>query len=531
MLSCFRFIALVFLLASFSMISLLFRSPHPTNIMPDAQNPAHAHLLFSVVLHMLARLLRVTPIVLAFLYGMAWWTVSKGKPSGRGWAIAASLAMLFQLVPFLNVTYYAWVYAPRGAWMGFLIVDGLVLAIGIPGLVAFGRREAMAQPVIAPKPPRIAGDGTSHLLDALAWIIGIAGYIAAMNQWHRWGQAQQMPRTHGGLLLLLAALLLATALHEIGHATTGLALGMKLRAFIVGPFQWRIRDGRWNFKFILGKSFSAGGATALVPTNPHQSLSSEICMISAGAMVNLLTGLIALYAAFTAKGQPYEQYWEFFAYFSTISLLAFASNLIPMQSEAAYSDGGRIYQLLKGGPLADLYQVFNLVGSTAVTPLRPRDYDIDAIQRAELSFKQGLHAMLLRLLASSYFLDRGMIHQASEAVAEAERICQESALDIPAEICMAFVYRTAYLRRDAADARRWWELMEAKKPTHFGVDYWLAQSALLWIEGRNEEAREAWKKANIFAQKLPSAGDYEFDRYRCALLHDCIESAGAGAAS
>jgi hypothetical protein len=65
--------------------------------------------------------------------------------------------------------------------------------------------------------------------------------------------------------------------------------------------------------------------------------------------------------------------------------------------------------------------------------------------------------------------------------------------------------------------------MEAKKPTHFGVDYWLAKSALSWIEGRKDDALEAWETGNLFAQQLPAAGDYEFDRYRCALLHDCIE--------
>ncbi len=25
--------------------------------------------------------------------------------------------------------------------------------------------------------------------------------------------------------------------------------GMKLRAFFVGPFQWRIRDAKWEFEF------------------------------------------------------------------------------------------------------------------------------------------------------------------------------------------------------------------------------------------------------------------------------------------
>jgi hypothetical protein len=66
--------------------------------------------------------------------------------------------------------------------------------------------------------------------------------------------------------------------------------------------------------------------------------------------------------------------------------------------------------------------------------------------------------------------------------------------------------------------------MEAKKPTHFGTDYWLAKSALCWIEGQKQEAREAWEKGNLLAQNLPSAGDYEFDRYRCSLLHRCIEN-------
>jgi hypothetical protein len=518
-------------MVSVSVLLRFFHSTHPQGFSPATHGPDPSHLLLYDFFHALARLLRLMPIVLAILYGMAWWTIRKGKSSGRGWAIAASVAMLILTVPFSVVVYYSFLYAPHRLWVEFLIPIALVLALGVAGLVAFASRDSIAQIPKGPaNPPRIAGDGTSRLLDAMVWLIGIAGYFWAMYEWHRWGQAQQLPRAYVGLVQLMVILFITTVVHELGHAVTGLSLGMKLRAFIVGPFQWRIREGKWKFQFLLAKSFSAGGATALVPTNPHQSLSSQICMTAAGPMVNLLTGLIALYAVLTAKGQPYEQYWGFLAYFSTISLIVFASNLIPMQSEASYSDGGRIYQLLQGGPLADLYRVFNLVGSTLVTPLRPRDYDIDAIQRAELSFTQGMQAMLLRLFASSYFLDHRMIRQAAEAVAEAERIQKESALDLPAELCMAFVYRVAFLRRDAADARLWWTRMEAKKPTHFGVDYWLAKSALFWIEGRTEEAREAWNKGNLFAQQLPAAGDYEFDRYRCSLLRDCIENAGAGTA-
>jgi hypothetical protein len=529
---CFRFLAMVSLLVSFFSLFHLFRPFHPHELSHGTRSPAQSDLLLSMFLHVLIIILRVTPVVLAFLYGMAWWTVKTAKPSGRGWAIAASLAILLLVFPFSTVTYYAFFYAPAGSWIGFLIPIGVVLALGISGLVAFVPHDSIGRAPIEPaKPPRIAGDGTSRLLDALAGVIGIAGYFAAIFLWHRWGRAQQLPRVYVGLLQLIVILLVVTVVHELGHAVVGSAFGMKVRAFIAGPFQWRIRDGRWKFQFLPAKFLSAGGATALVPTDPHQSQSSQICMIAAGPMVNLLTGLIALYAALIAKGQPYVQFWGVLAYFSTISLIVFASNLIPMQSEASYSDGGRIYQLLQGGPLADLYRVFNLVGSTVVTPLRPRDYDINAIQRAEISFTQGMQALLLRLFASSYFMDHRIIRQAADAVAEAERIQQESALDLPAELCMAFVYRVAFLRRDAVGARLWWTRMEAKKPTHFGVDYWLAQSALSWVEGRKEEAREAWNKGNLLAQRLPAAGDSEFDRYRSALLHDCIENAESSVAS
>ena len=196
-----------------------------------------------------------------------------------------------------------------------------------------------------------------------------------------------------------------------------------------------------------------------------------------------------------------------------------------MRPEALYSDGAQIYQLLRGGPWADLHRVRSVAASTLVTPLRPRDYDIEAIQRAERSFTRGPQGLLLRMYASSYFLDCGKIPQACEALAEAESIYKESASDIPAGLCMAFVFRTAFLGRDAVGARQWWERMKAKKPTHFGADYWLARSALLWVEGRKNEAHEAWDKGNILAQKLPAAGDYEFDRYRCSLLGNVLDSA------
>jgi len=475
---------------------------------------------------------------LSALHGMAWWTVKTGKDSARGWAIATSSVMLLIGVPLLFAS-YSILFAPYSILrydghvpIGLLIFNCLVPAFGIAGLAAFVPRAAGGL-VNPPGPPRIAGDGTSRLVDGIALLLGIAGAIVGTNFWERWGSAVGLPRPSLILTYLQIgiAALIAIAVHESGHATVALALGMKLRAFVVGPFHWRIRDGKWKFEFHPAKLLSFGGAAGAVPSNPEQPLWHRICVGAGGPLASLYGGLIAVWFALMAKGRPYEQSWNLLALFATFSLLGFAVNVIPFRfsarNEAAYSDGAKIYQFLRGGPWADLHRVFSIAGSSAVTPLRPRDFDIQAIQRTARAFTSGRQGLLLRLIASNYFLDRGMIPEACEALDEAEAIYMESASGISAELHTTFVFDSALLRRDPANARKWWERMKSKKPTHFGVDYLLAQSSLLWIENHPKEAREVWNKGNTLAQQLPSAGAYEFDKYRYSLLRQVLDETPA----
>jgi hypothetical protein len=531
----FGVIALLSLLVSFGTVPSVFRVSHQRHSLPVAGATIVSWKLRSIILIVISKLVLAMPLGLAIVYGIAWWTTRNRKPSARGWIIAASITMLASCIPQLVTMFYLMYYSrlSDGA-LRFLIdwsiLNGIMLALGISGLVAFARHDVMAQNPLAPaRPPRMVGDGTSGFLDGLSVVLGGAGVIAGMRWWAHWGRAQHLPFAYGFLSwpLIVVVVLLTTTIHEIGHTTMGLALGMKLRAFIVGPFHWSIRDGRWKFKFLLAKLLPLGGATGLVPTDPNQSRWSDIGMIAAGPMASLLTGLISMELALTAKSRPYERGWELLAVIATIALVQFVVNLIPLRPESLYSDGARIYQMLKGGPWADLHRAFSIVTASSVTPLRPRDYDIAAIQRAGRSFTQGHQALLLRLFASSYYLDTGKLAQAGEALAEAEAVYRESPFEIPAELCMAIVFRIAFLRRDPACARLWWERMEAQKPAHFGADYWLAKSALLWSENRLEEARKACKIGSALAQELPVAGGYEFDRYRCSLLFRALDESAA----
>ena len=499
----------------------MLREPH----YPQAyMSPLFA--AWGTVLIVLSRLVLAIPAVMAVLFTMAWWTIRTGNPSARRWALASSIAFLSLNVPIYFVTFYLVAHHTNGIPQSLYILNGAIVAVGIAGLVAFWRRDATSQPVATPR-ARIAGDGTSSTLDTLAGLLAGAGVLAGMFLYQRWGRAHGLYRPHGYAywIDILFIAFITTSIHELGHALVGLSVGMKLRSFVLGPFHWFIRDGRWNFQFHPAGIISAEGVTGVVPTDPDQSRWSLISMIAAGPLANLLTGLVALAAALAAPGRPYAPAWESLFFFATVSLITFASNLLPIRGERLYSDGARIYQVLKGGPWADLYRSVAIAGATSVTALRPRDYDIEAIHRASVLFKHGLQAVLLRLLASDHYIDLGDFSQARDALADAELVYPDSAAEIPAGLHSIFVYNNAVLRRDAAGTRLWWDRLESKKPTHLGVDYWLARSALLWMEGSRSEALEALAKANDMAQSKPLAGVYEFDRDRVTLLGKAMEEA------
>jgi hypothetical protein len=528
---CFGLLALLYLPFSVSTIPALLYSPQLNGVLPVTHPGSATWRFVELFYREFARIMLATPLLLGLLYGMVWWTFKDGRPSARHWAIAASLASILMSLPIIVTTIYLSSHSEPGATR-LLVFSGFGLILGIAGLEAFAPRNSMAQVVLeASKTARIAGDGTSSLFDGLAWLLGLSGVVAGMLWFLRWGAAQHLPVVHGYRLWLeiLVAILAVIFLHESGHASAGLVTGMRLSSIRLGPFQWSLREGSWKFRFYPARLLSVGGGVAVVPTRLEQSRWREICVIAGGPFTSLCTGLIACADVLTCKGQPWEQSWQPLAFFATSSLVMFTVNLIPIRPEGAYSDGARIYQIFRGGPLADLYRAVNIAESTLVTPLRPRDYDIQAIQRASRTFTHGRQGFFLRLYASSYFLDCGNLPEAGEALAEAESIYRESSINISTKLHTTFVFGDAFLRRDAAGARQWWERLEARHPTHFGVDYYLALSALLWIEGCVDDAREAWTKGNALAQQLPAIGSCEFDRHRCLLLRSVLDELPPGA--
>lgn len=436
--------------------------------------------------------------------GMAWWTLTKGKRSARGWAIAASIINL----PLI----------------------GIGTAVGIAGLITFSSGR-ITQEMEAPvqRPPRLPGDGTGRWSDAAVTTFTTVVLVAAEIGWVRWGTAHGLS-TSGVVSLLIQleiAALFATAIHEGGHMLLGWVSGMQLRFLSVGPFHWRLRSGKWTFRFQQKQLLTGGGATGMAPTKVRNLPSQNVLMMAGGPLASLVLAGLATVVTLTAKGSPWEPMWEFWSLVATLAFLGFAANLIPKatlrEDGGGYSDGAQIYQIVSGGVWADVHLALSIVAASLTTPLRPKDYDIRRLERAASFLTQGRKAVLLRLLAHTHYLDSGRLPEALQALEEAERAYAVSASEVSAELHSTFVFANALLRRDAAAAGLWWERMQNKGIKLFDVDYFRALAALRWVQNQASEAREAWEKGSQIAQNLPRAGAYEFDRWCYAQLRTAMD--------
>ena len=457
-------------------------------------------------------------IAFAVVFGMAWWTTFKGKRSSRWWGIAASLIVIqASLLPLT--------FPPH--WMSSGL--SLVLALGILGLVAFAKPIQPMETqdnigLVQPYPD----DGTNALLSKLIPLLTLGVAYAAYEWWSFGLVSVGISRIDNAWYQTFAnflVLFLIAVIHEAGHAAAGFALGMKLRAFVVGPFQWRVFDGEWKFRFDLKQILVVGGSAGVVPTSVQYRRSDQLWVASGGVLANVITGGCALGIAFTLDANSSIQYGGLLALFGLWSVVIAPVNLVPFKVGGSYSDGAQIYQVMSRGPWAELQRAFSIAGSTLVTPLRPRDYDIGAIQRAAQVIDRGWHGLLLRLMAYSYFFDDDKMREAAAAIGEAALIYNDCSSEVSAELLTPFVFCNAYICRSAGVARQWWSHLEAKKPVRLNVDYWLAASALHWIEGDLKNASEAWGKANALAHNLPQAGSYDFDRDCCVLLRRTINEA------
>jgi hypothetical protein len=456
-------------------------------------------------LSLFSQLTALGALLLNILPAIAWWTLKRGNRNARIWALAASVT---NLLPVRAGVSPLMVFS-RPTHLPVAFVGAL---IGVAGLIAFSRRQGASEVADStrPKPQRLAGDGTSKLVERAAAAIALVWLFLCMHWWREWAKAQHLSESDFLIWAsqLQIAILLCVTVHEFGHVLAGWASHMKLRSLEIGPFRLAHKRGKWKFELVA----SLGGMTGMAPTRLTNVRGCSAFFALGGPVASLALAGVSCVAAFTAKGHFWEPSWAIFSMMATIASVDFMVNLIPQKPEAHYSDGARIYQLVTNGPWAHVEQAFSIVASTLVTSRRPRDYDLEVIHAAGNFLNKGDRAMLLRLFSCIHHLDSGRIPEAIESLEQAEKLYENVALQNGAGICAEFIFINAVFKRDRAAAELWWQRLQAQRRIDQDAEYFLALAGILWIQGQIDEARQAYDRGYALALELPSAGAYEYTR-------------------
>lgn len=443
----------------------------------------------------------------------AWHKLGAGAKGARGWAIAASALLI--LIGWAN---------PRGAIWSIA---------GVCGLVVFSVFGEAVSGAAVPKPARMAGDGTSGVLDWIGTGVIYVGLIVGSSFWSAWALGHGLPPRgpfFERLPLILIAGFIATGFHELGHAVAAIALDMRVRRVLVGPFSANLKQGRWQIRFSLNQILSAGGAVGVVPVTMEEFRWRQLLVCASGPIASGALAAFGFVVTLSLPGTAWGSYWLVCSYVATYSLLGFVVNLIPMQPEGMYSDGAKIYQLLAGGAAANIEEAFASVSSSLVAPLRPRDWNAPLLAAAAGQCA-GQRAVLLRLHAVSAHFDAGRWEQAEVALKEAESsyLAFENATPKPLRqiVHESLTFYTAVIRRNAADARTWWDRTTWPRAGAWTSDALRSYAALLWLEGQDMEAEHAWAKGYAIAEKCPKAGTYDYDRDCFVRLRESMAAVAA----
>ncbi len=446
---------------------------------------------------------------------VAWWRLKKGEPSGRIWAILASSVTVFAsgLLLLRNLLH-----------LPLIVIIGIVF--GVAGLAAFWAKDSGSQvaDTHAPRKVRLAGDGTSRMKDLAAQGASLGITWLAYHGWTQWAASRRLvaPGMFTYVGELLVAVVVTTIFHELGHAAAGWASGKILCSFQIGPFRWALRHGRWRFSF-QGRKLLGGSVGMVAPDLVHMR-SRNAFSILGGPVASLVIGSICTVATLTAVSHPWQPYWNLLSMMASIALADCIVNLIPLRPENGYSDGAQLLQIVTNGPWARVHLAFAMITSSAVSPVRPRDFDESLIRQAADFVPCGERGLLLRLYASSHYIDKDRIPEAIANLREAEALYEECKFERPQDVCAEFTFVNAFYKRDLAAAARWWQRIEASDGIDRDADYYRARTALLWLKGEQEQASEAWQRGNAIAQQLPSAGMYDFKRSCFVKLRQALDA-------
>lgn len=147
-------------------------------------------------------------------------------------------------------------------------------------------------------------------------------------------------------LIVVASILAAISVHEVGHLVTGLTLGFRFYLFVVACLGVK-RDESGEIHAFFNQDLGlAGGVTATFPVREDPRNTKKFAIVLLAGPVTSLSYAIACFALLPILPLALR---PFVGISGFLSLLLFFGTTIPQRSGSFFTDRARFQRLMKGG--------------------------------------------------------------------------------------------------------------------------------------------------------------------------------------
>ncbi|MBC6697169.1 M50 family metallopeptidase [Hymenobacter puniceus] len=319
--------------------------------------------------------------------------------------------------------------------------------------------------------------------------------------------------------VIVPALVLSITVHEFGHWVAGHFMGYYCLIYSVLWLRVERHGSKWRARLARTRN-NAWGFVVSVPSRFHRFRLRHSIFLSAGPLLNLLTGGVALLVSEKMKliyllsqgvSLPVFMLGLLLGSFGCISVCLGVMNLLPL---TLTTDGAKILQLLLRTPAAARSYALLRIHDATYQGQRPRDWNPAWLPKLLGSTTNTEADCLAHLYAYSYYFD---VHDLTQG-----RFHLNAALDCKhiasAPVQQLLFCQAAYVagvhNAVAADAQHWLTRAEQIQPLP-PEDSYFVRAAVAFSLHHDEQALHLLALAEAKAALMTEAGSREYTQ-------DCI---------
>jgi hypothetical protein len=360
---------------------------------------------------------------------------------------------------------------------------------------------------LAEAPPKLSPKKWIGLL-----IGGLVGLLIGISP------GLHLPHLAGNGVLLLPALYVTIAVHEVGHLLAGRIVGMRPGGIIIGGIVIFKSGDRWLTRFDYRRMFSGGIAKVL----PQERDFRPACygwMIAGGPLASLVfTVACGLVELRYGRGT-----WGWLDTLLLTALLLTVVSLIPISSGLNRSDGARLWMLMRRPEQSRPWMALLALQTEETRGVLPRDWDLELVSQMLTASPSSGEYPFIQLLAFYRCTDQKKEEVALQHLENALANSASAGKILRQCIFLEAASSSAFSRGNASQARTWVERAgEVKEP----VSTDSVEAAIAIREERYGDALQflASARARIERRKLDS-GLARFAKEKLSEYEDMCKSA------